>query len=140
MIDVIQKQFTEITSKCLDRYAKECNTQKKNMQLVFKLGVDSEAEYLIYKDYQPVKVVTFLQVLGVRFDIRGFSLFVPNFIKGALNRFCESETIERGNVRVVSAIDEKGNNLMWLYDNTRFVKQVELESLFNTDDILDITK
>jgi hypothetical protein len=140
MIDVIQKQFTEITSKCLDRYAKEYNTQKKNMQLVFKLSADSEAEYLIYKDYQPLKVVTFLQVLGVKFDIRGFSLFVPRFIKGALERFCESETIERGNVRVVCAFDETANLLMWLYNNTTFVKQVELESLFDTEDILDIEK
>ena len=140
MIDAIQKQFTEITSKCLDRYAKEYNTQKKNMQLVFKLGTNSEPEYLIYKDYQPQKVISFLEVLGVRFDIRGFSLFVPNFIKGALNRFCESETIERGNVRTVLTFDDKLNLLIWLYDNTRFVKQVELESLFQTEDILDISK
>lgn len=140
MIDVIKKQFTEITSKCLDRYAKEYNTQKKNMQLVFKLGANSEPEYLIYKDYQPQKVISFLEVLGVRFDIRGFSLFVPNFIKGALNRFCESETIERGNVRTVLTFDEKGNLLIWLYDNTTFIKQVELESLFETEDILDISK
>ena len=117
--------------------AKENGTKKRNMQLVFKLGSNSEAEYLIYKDYQPLKVVSFLEVLGVRFDMRGYSLFVPKFIKGALERFCEEDTIDRANVRVLLSFNENDEMLMWLYDNTEFKKQVELDSLFSTDDILE---
>ena len=137
MIDFIMKSFTGITSKCLEKNSKEYKTEKKNMQLVFKLGADGETEYLIYKSYEPQKVVTFLEVLGVRFDIRGYSVFVPKFIKGALERFCEQDNIEKSNVRVVLNFDEKDNLLMWLYDSNKFIKQVELENLFETEDILE---
>ena len=137
MVDFILEKFTEISSKCLERNAKECKTQKKNMQLVFKLGADGETEYLIYKDYQPFKVVSFLQVLGVKLDFKGYSLFVPKFIKGALERFCEECDIEKDKARVVLNFNEKDELLMWLYNSNQYVKQVELESLFDSKDILE---
>ena len=137
MIDFILEKFTEITSKCLEKKAKEFETKKINMQLVFKLNTDNEVEYLIYKDYQPKKVVTFLEVLGVKLDFKGYSLFVPNFIKGALNRFCEEETIDKDKVRVVLNFNNNDELLIFLYNNNQFVKQVELESLFDGEDMIE---
>jgi len=136
MIDFISEKFTEIVSKCLERNAKEQATAKKNMQLVFKLGESGEAEYLIYKDYKPVKVVTFMEVLGVKLDFKGYSLFVPNFIKGALTRFCEQHSIERNKVRVIVSFDEGNKMVMWLYNNTEFVSQVTLDELIDAKDII----
>ena len=136
MIDFILEKFTEITSKCLERNAKEYGSQKTKMQLVFKLGSDDEVEYLIYKDYQPIKVVSFLQVLGVKLDFKGYSLFVPKFIKGALNRFCEEDKISKANVRVVLSFDDKNKLVMWLYDSNKYIKVVELESLFDSADMI----
>jgi hypothetical protein len=138
MVDFILEKFTEIVSKCLERNAKEYKTDKKNMQLVFKLGVDGETEYLIYKDYQPVKVVTFLQVLGVKLDFKGYSIFVPKFIKGALDKFCEELSIDKDNVRVVMNFDDKDKINVWLYNSNQFVKQVELETLFDNAESIEI--
>ena len=76
-----------------------------------------------------------MEVLGVRIDFKGYSFFVPNFIKGALNRFCESDNIEASKVSVVTYFNDK-EMVMWLYNGNQYVKQVELESLFNTEDIL----
>lgn len=135
MLDFITDRFTEITSKCLERNAKEYNAKKKDMQLVFKLDGDGEVQYLIYREYKPEKVLTFLQVLGVKIDFKGYSIFVPNFIKGALGRFCESEIIDRDKVRVILNFDEKDNMNMWLYNNSSFVKQITLESLFDVEDM-----
>jgi len=137
MIDFILEKFTEITSKCLEKKAKEYETKKTNMQLVFKLNTEDEVEYLIYKDYQPKKVVSFLEVLGVKLDFKGYSLFVPNFIKGALNRFCEEESIEKDKVRVVMNFNNNNDLLIFLYNNNQFVKQVELESLFDGEDMIE---
>jgi hypothetical protein len=136
MIDFILEKFTDITSKCLERNAKEHGSQKTKMQLVFKLGSDEEVEYLIYKEYKPIKVVTFLQVLGVKLDFKGYSLFVPKFIKGALNRFCEEDKISKENVRVVLSFDDKNKLVMWLYDSNKYIKVVELESLFDSADMI----
>jgi len=136
MIDFIQEKFTGISSKCLEKNAKEQGAKKTEMQLVFKLGANGEVEYLIYHNYKPVKVLTFMEVLGVKLDFKGYSLFVPNFIKGALNRFCEEEAITTESVRVLLSFDEKDNMNMWLYNASTYIKQVTLESLFDTKDIL----
>ena len=137
MIDFITEKFTEIVSKCLEKNAKDYVTKKTNMQLVFKLNGEGEAEYLIYKDYQPQKVVSFLEVLGVKLDFRGYSLFVPNFIKGALNRFCEEDAIDKDKVRVVLNFNNNNELLIFVYNNNQFVKQVELESLFDGEDMIE---
>jgi len=150
MIDFILGKFTEITSNCLEKNAKEYGTQKSKMQLVFKLGNDGEVEYLIYKDYQFIKKVTFLQVLGVKLDFKGYSLFVPNFIKGALERFSGEFEIDRdkvktmlyfGNIKVFDEITrdemDKEGLIIWLTNDNQYVKQVELESLFDSEDMIE---
>lgn len=136
MLDFITDKFTDIVSKCLDRKSKELNVSKLNCQLVFKLGEEGEAEYHIFKEYKPTQVLSFMEVLGVRIDFKGYSLFVPNFIKGALNRFCESDNIDKEKVSVMVYFNEKKEMLMWLYNGNQYVKQIDLESLFNTEDIL----
>jgi hypothetical protein len=138
MIDVISSKFTSIATECIIRNAKEFNVDKSKVQLVFKLGVDGNSEYLICKEYKPQRVLTFLQVLGVRIDIKGYSLFVPKFIKGALNRFCEEEKISKHNVRVMIMTSEKGSLNMWLYNDSQYVKQVLLESLFDASDMVSM--
>lgn len=137
MIDFILEKFTDITSKCLDKKAKEYEANKINMQLVFKLNKDEDAEYLIYKDYQPKKNISFLEVLGVKLDFKGYSLFVPKFIKGALVRFCEEFDIDKDKVRVLLNFNDNNDLLLFLYNSNEFVKQVELESLFDGEDMIE---
>jgi hypothetical protein len=140
MIDFISDKFTEIASKCLEKKGKEQGALKKDMQLVFKLSESEDGiDYLIYKNFKPIEVLTFLQVLGVKIDFKGYSIFVPKFIKGALNRFCESDNIERQNVRVILTFDERNEMIIWVYNSNQFVKQVAFESLFNGEDILTET-
>lgn len=138
MIDYILEKFTDITSKCLERNAKENDCTKRDMQLVFKLSDSEEAEYLICKHYQPLKVLTFLQVLGVKLDFKGYSLFVPNFIKGALNRFCESDKIAKDKVRILLSFDGNDKMVLWLYSGNQYVKQFQLEELFDSQDMMNL--
>jgi hypothetical protein len=151
MIDIIKKQFTNITIKCLERYGAENGTTKEKMQLVFKLGADQrsetdkqkgrkeerDVEYLICKEYNIVKEITFLQVLGVKIDMSGKSLFVPNFIKGALFRLAEKHKIPTNNVRVILSSDGKNDVVLWLYDDNKYIVQFSLDNLFETEDILE---
>lgn len=137
MIDTILEKFTEIASKCTKKYAKENQTEQKNMQLVFKLSSDKgDTEYVMYKDYKPLKVLTFLQVLCVPIDLRGYSLFVPKFIKGALTRFCDECNIPSENVRVLLNFNDEGEMFMFLYNGADFIKEVELISLFDAKDLI----
>jgi hypothetical protein len=135
MIGAIKEKFTEIVTKCTTRYANEEATMREKIQLVFKLGND-EAEYLIYKDYAPLKKITFMQVLGKKIDIMGYSLYVPKFIKGALEKFCGEYDIHKINVRVVIVIQENEDLFMYLYNGSKFIKALELESLFDPQSIV----
>lgn len=138
MIDVIVTKFNEIAKNCIIRNAKELSVDKANVQLVFKLGMSGEAEYLIYKEYKPIKALKFLEVLGVRLDMYGYSLYVPNFIKGALNRFCDEHKIGRDKVRVLFNLSQSGNLIGWLYNDSQYVKQFEVASLFEASDMINI--
>ena len=137
MIDFILEKFTDITLKCLDKNSKAFGVDKKNVQLVFKLDASEEVTYLVMNNYQPQRVLTFLEVLGVKLDFKGYSLFVPKFIKGALIRFCEEHTIEKNKVSVVISGDGKGKLILWLYNGNQPVKQVELESMFDGEDMIE---
>lgn len=137
MIDFISEKFTEIAKKCLERSAKEFGVGKTEVQLVFKFKEGSEeVDYVIMEKYKPKKVITFLQVLGVKLDFKGYSLFVPKFIAGSLKRFCTELKIEKRNVSVMLFENGTGHLIMWLYDGVKPLKQITLESLFDTDDIL----
>jgi hypothetical protein len=141
MIDLIKTQFKSITNKCLERYGSEFESPKDKMQLVFRFAnVDQserELEYVICKEYNIVKEITFLQVLGVKLDFSGKSLYVPSFIKGALIRLSEENNINPKVVRVMLSVDKDGNLTLWLYNDKQYIKQFELDSLFNTEDILE---
>jgi hypothetical protein len=136
MVDFIQSKFNELASKCIERNAKEYNTPTKDIQLVFKLGNDGETEYLIFKEYKPTKVLSFMEVLGVKIDFKGYSLFVPNFIKGSLNKFCDEEKIPTSDVKVLLMLNDKKELIMFLYNGNTYIKRVELESLFDSESIL----
>lgn len=137
MIGMIKEKFSDIATKCTTRYAKEEATMRDKIQLVFKLSDDgSEAEYVIYKDYKPLKKITFNQVLGVKIDMMGYGLYVPKFIRGSLVRFCETFDITKKDVRVVLSIQENEDLFMYLYNGGKFIREVELESLFNPEDMV----
>lgn len=137
MIGMIKDKFSDIATKCTTRYAKEEATMRDKIQLVFKLSDDgSEAEYVIYKDYKPLKKITFNQVLGVKIDMMGYGLYVPKFIRGSLVRFCETFDITKKDVRVLLSIQENEDLFMYLYNGGKFIREVELESLFNPEDMV----
>jgi hypothetical protein len=137
MIDFILEKFTDITLKCLERNSKSFGVEKKEVQLVFKFNNIEDVEYLIMNNYKPQKVLTFLEVLGVKLDFKGYSLFVPKFINGALNRFCVEHEIEKNKVAVVLSFNATKNKLiLWLYNGNQPIKEVELESLFDGEDML----
>jgi hypothetical protein len=135
MIDIILEKFTEISKKCLDKQSKELGVDKKNVQLIFKLNLKDEVEYLITENCKPKKVLTFLEVLGVRIDFKGYSLFVPKFIHGALHRFCK-EGIQPDKVSVMLFCGNSDKLIMWVYNGSTPVKQITLQSLFNEEDVI----
>jgi hypothetical protein len=138
MVDFINDQFTSIVKKCLEKNSKEIGVRLQNLSLVFKLDNEDEVEYRIYRDYKFEKVLTFMQVLGVRVDLKGYSLFVPNFIHGSLHRIAKQEDIQNLDINIIVFFSETNEMKMMVYNKTAFVKYITLESLFDAEDIKNI--
>jgi hypothetical protein len=138
MVDFINEQFTSIVKKCLEKNSKELKVPTQNLSLVFKLDNDGEVEYRIYKNYAFEKVLTFMQVLGVKIDLKGYSLFVPNFIEGSLNRISEQENIPKSDINIIVFFHEGKDMRMMVYNKTIFVKYITLESLFDSKDMPEL--
>ena len=137
MLDVILEKFSDITKKCLDKHSKEFGVEKQDVQLVFKLDASDDVQYLMNKNFKTEKVLTFLQVLGVKLDFKGYSLFVPKFIKGALERLSKENSIDLDKVFVLLRYNKKEQLVLWLYNYITPVKQIELTSLFDSSDLME---
>jgi len=137
MLDVILEKFSDITKKCLDKHSKEFGVEKQDVQLVFKLDASDDVQYLMKKNFKTEKVLTFLQVLGVKLDFKGYSLFVPKFIKGALERLAKENSIDLDKVFVLLRYNKKEQLVLWLYNYITPVKQIELTSLFDSSDLIE---
>lgn len=130
MIQFIEREFTTITRKAIERYAKKYNESANDIQLRFRLDYEGEMTYTMTRFYQKVESVTFLQILDVRIDFKGYSLIVPAFIKKTLERF-----VEELGCSVVDAmifVSKKGDNdiSIWLYNQGNHVKSIQLPDLF----------
>jgi len=138
MVDFINEQFTSIVKKCLEKNSKELKVPTQNLSLVFKLDNEGEVEYRIYKNYAFEKVLTFMQVLGVKIDLKGYSLFVPKFIQGSLHRIAEQENIPKSDINIMVFFHEGKDMRMMIYNKTIFVKYITLESLFDSKDMPEL--
>ena len=130
-MEFIIEQTNKIFSKAIHRYAK----QKKAdfVSVVLSIGQDNEVVYRIGYDHVPEVFVTFLDVLGVKWDVKGYSIFVPNAIKKILNNF----QIEFGTKDIVVCIylDREDENEVnyFVFANDEKKKEFELKNVLEFD-------
>lgn len=130
MIQFIEREFTTITRKAIERYAKGYNTSDSEVQLRFRLDYEGELTYTMTKGYQKVESVTFLEVLGVRIDFKGYSLIVPAFIKKTLERFVGELGCEIVDAMIFVGKKGESDISIWLYNQGSPVKSIQLPDLF----------
>lgn len=130
MIEVIIKEFEKITYNACERYAKATGFETKQIQL--SLGLDSAAEptYKLCKNYNPEKKITFLEVLGVKIDFRGYSMIVPPFIQNKLVELAQQNGVPPEGISVMVIPKEDKKTMMWLYVNSTPKEQIKIEDLF----------
>lgn len=129
MIEVIVDKFNEIIFNACVRFGKEEGVEAQEMQVLFSLDDEGGVVYSILKNYREVKKVTFLQILNVKIDFKGYSLFVPSFIQNTLNQFSsEMQCSPRELFVMCVARDDKSIALV-LYKGRQMVKQIKLDDL-----------
>ncbi len=126
MVDFIIEKFNEIVSKACKRYGAEEGLGAMKMQVLFKLG-EEDVEYFILKEYKELKKVTFMNILNVRIDFKGYSMIVPPFIQKVLVKYAEELKAEPSKMSVLCLPQPNDKVVLCLYNEKNFVKKIEIE-------------
>lgn len=92
MEEFIIGETTKIFSKAILRFARKEKENSLNTSILLTLGdnENKEVEYQICFEHIPTRKISIMEVLGVKIDLKGYSLLVPPQIKKILENF-ESE-------------------------------------------------
>jgi hypothetical protein len=130
MIDFISAEFTKICKKAIEKFSNDLQKPKEDVAITFNLK-DGEVYYNLLKDFKVEKEVTFMEILGVRIDFKGYSMLVPPFIQKSLLGFCQEFKIEENKVNVMALLVQE-NICLVLFNDTEQVKQIRLDDLLKT--------
>jgi hypothetical protein len=130
MIDFISAEFTKICKKAIEKFSNDLQTPKEDVAITFNLK-NGEVYYNLLKDFKVYKEVTFMEILGVRIDFKGYSMLVPPFIQKSLLGFCEEFKIEESKVNVMALLVQE-NICLVLFNDTEQIKQIRLDDLLKT--------
>jgi hypothetical protein len=130
MIEFISAEFTKICKKAIEKFSDDLQTPKEDVAITFNLK-NGEVYYNLLKDFKAYKEVTFMEILGVRIDFKGYSMLVPPFIQKSLLGFCEEFKIEESKVNVMALLVQE-NICLVLFNDTEQIKQIRLDDLLKT--------
>jgi hypothetical protein len=130
MIDFISAEFSNICKKAIEKFSNNLQTPKEDVTFTFNLK-NGEVYYNLLKDFKVYKEVTFMEILGVRIDFKGYSMLVPPFIQKSLLGFCEEFKIEESKVNVMALLVQE-NICLVLFNDTEQIKQIRLDDLLKT--------
>jgi hypothetical protein len=127
IIDETQKIFC----KSIKRYANDLKKENQEISIMLYIKQDEEEEvgYKICVNNNPVQSVTIKDVLNVKFDIKGYSLIVPPYIRQFLNDFEKQLNSKAIDVCVYLSKEDEDECRFFLFNNGKFVNEVYLTEL-----------
>jgi hypothetical protein len=137
MIDFIQRETKKIMFKCCEKYANERKMDIENVQLILGLN-ESGNTYTVCENFVPKEEKTFLGVLGVVLDFKGYSLIAPQFITKSLIRFSENYKIGLDKIKVMCVPQLENNKpdvLLFVYNGNEYVETISFPHLFREEDL-----
>jgi uncharacterized protein YehS (DUF1456 family) len=129
MQDFIISEATKIFCKGIKRYAAESKKEESEVSLMLYLKGEDEEGYKVCYNNQPVKEVSLKDILNVKFDLKGYTVFVPPHIIGFLNGFKEELGSEQVDVCVYLDKEDDEMCRFFLFNKGKFVKEVYLTEL-----------
>jgi hypothetical protein len=129
MLAFIVNTFNEIIYKACERYGSEEGVEASDIQVLFTLDDEGEVNYTLLKKYNPLKQVTFNQILNVRIDFKGYSQLVPPFIQKTLIEYGEKLETNPTQLMVMCVVKGKNNIGLFLYKDKKPIEEIILEDL-----------
>ena len=131
IIDETQKIFC----KSIKRYANDLKKENQEISIMLYLKQDENEEengevgYKICVNNNPEISATIKDILNVKFDIKGYSLIVPPYIKQFLNDFEKQLNSKAIDVCVYLSKEDEDECRFFLFNNGKFVNEVYLTEL-----------
>lgn len=128
---MIDSMVTGIMVRAIYRFAKETNTDPINNQIL--IGYNPETEAPIYKRMglgMPNKEITFLEVLGKKFDLLQQEAITKNFITKTIHRYAENLEVLPKQIFFVVGIDpETDEVIITLFKGNTKIENITIEQL-----------
>lgn len=131
-MEIIINQTNKIFSKAIQRFAKQ--KKAEFVSILFSLSEEDELVYQIGYDHIPEVYVGFMDILGVKIDMKGYSFFVPPAIKKILKKF--QAEYETKNIVVCVYLDSNADEdevNYFVFANDEMKRKFELESVLEFD-------
>jgi hypothetical protein len=129
MQEFIVSETNKIFKKAIKNFAQKEKVDESEVSLLLTLSKD-ESRNVIYKvcvHHVPKYEVGILQVLGVRIDLKGYSLLVPPQIKKILEGFEQQRDSKEIDVCIYLSRDEDADDVWYyLFDGGKLVQQFAL--------------
>ena len=119
----------------INNFSQELNKSPQEVQiLIFWDANEEKPKYKRMVQGEKSEVVTFNQILNVRFDMMNREAICGNFITGTLQRYSKELSCEMSNLFVVIYLvdDEEKDVRLCLYKNSDAIKEIELEEILSS--------
>ena len=135
---MITEYVEKIMRNGINNFSQELNKSAQEVQIL--IYWDAEEEKPKYKKLvqgEKSEVVTFNQILNVRFDMMNREAICGNFITGTLQKYSKEFSCEMSELFVVIYLTETNGNEdekdvhLFLYKNSQPMKEIELEEILN---------
>ena len=132
MEEFIINETNKIFTKAINNFSKADKVEKEDVSILMFLkeeGEDREVGFKVCHHHIPVKEVSMMNILGVRIDLKGYSLLVPPQIKKIIEDFEKSIGSNKIEISVYLNREEDDEVRYFLYNQGTFLKEVFLKDV-----------
>ena len=135
MQEFIVSETNKIFNKAIQKFAKQAGLEENQVSILLSLSKDEEksVEYTICHDFQPIKKVKIMDILGVKIDLRGYSILVPPQIKKILEGFEAEQKSSEIEVGVYIKPEEDDEIVYFLFKEGNMVRKFELTDVLKIE-------
>lgn len=136
MQEFIVSETNKIFKKAIKNFAKKEKVDESEVSILLTLSRDENKDvlYKICVHHTPKYQVNIMEILGVRIDLKGYSVLVPPQIKKILEGFEQQKNSEEIDVCVYISRDEDADDIWYyLFDEGRLVSQFALKNVLKIE-------
>lgn len=134
MEEFIISETNKVFTKAIKRFSKEDQIEETEVSILLaKNEEQDEVSYKICHHHVPVKETTMMKILGVRIDLKGYSLLLPPQIKKIIENFGKELNSKAIEIGVYLSREEEDEVIYFLYNNGTLVREVFLKDVLKIE-------